>query len=260
MSKYFPPRVLEAYIKAYANFGARSSEKLKPVHGELATRIEREYKSLGKLNFSISALGHEKSNKEISVPGVFYNKNSDITILDKNGKPVGIIAAKFPISNFAQNANNYFEGMLGETANLRLNKIVVAHAILLPYKLPYYKNAKAESDKVISKIEKIANKHIDKYRILMSKPSTVKPDALLFCLVEYGIEDTYTQGKSQSDVKNAILRRKKNKLGAKVLSKDDLIKKAPWLSLENLDFIWEHSNYDAFISNVISEVDNMQIT
>jgi hypothetical protein len=55
---------------------------------------------------------------------------------------------------------------------------------------------------------------MDKYRILMSKPSTVKPDALLFCLVEYGIEDTYMQGKSQSDVKNAILRRKKNKLGS----------------------------------------------
>jgi hypothetical protein len=48
MSTYFPPCVLEAYIKAYANFGARSPEKLKPVHGELATKIEREYKSLGK--------------------------------------------------------------------------------------------------------------------------------------------------------------------------------------------------------------------
>ena len=35
------------------------------------------------------------------------------------------------MSNFRQKRNNYFEQQLGETANLRQNKIVFAHIMIL---------------------------------------------------------------------------------------------------------------------------------
>lgn len=245
----FDPATLDAYIRAYAASGARSTDKLIPVHGKIAKDIAREL-SLRSDDYTVSAFGYsanEEKGKEISVPGLLYNKNSDITLLDRN-KPRGIIAAKFPVSNFAQNANNYFEGMMGETANLKLGRLVVGHVILLPYKMPYYKNAGIEQDKAISKIEKIANHQIDKYRKLMESKSVVAPDVLLCSLVSYGIEDKYQSGLRQSKVSELIL--SPTKPVSKILSESEL--RESGFSSENVDFLVRHSDYGTFISTMVA--------
>ena len=61
-------------------------------------------------------------DKEKEINGRYYDKKVDITIAYKN-KIVAGIGVKFVQQNYAQNSNNYFENMLGETANIRTNKI-----------------------------------------------------------------------------------------------------------------------------------------
>ena len=44
------------------------------------------------------------------------------------------------MQNYSQNSNNYFENMLGETANIRCTNIPYFQIFIIPDKLPYYKN------------------------------------------------------------------------------------------------------------------------
>ena len=42
------------------------------------------------------------------------------------------------MNNYSQNSNNYFENMLGETANIRCANIPYFQIFIIPEKLPYY--------------------------------------------------------------------------------------------------------------------------
>jgi hypothetical protein len=59
----------------------------------------------------------------------------------KNGIVLGSIGVKLINNNFAQNANNYFENMLGETVNLRINNQPYSQLIIVSEFLPYLNNA-----------------------------------------------------------------------------------------------------------------------
>lgn len=52
--------------------------------------------------------------------------------------PIAGIGVKFVMQNYSQNSNNYFENMLGETANIRCAKIPYFQIFIIPEKLPYY--------------------------------------------------------------------------------------------------------------------------
>ena len=112
---------LEVIKKSFATYlsvgTSRSTAKLKTLHGHIATDLEN---ILGK-EFTVRSQGYG-NDKEGSIDGRYYPKNVDITIL-KNGKPVAGYAVKFVMRNYSQNSNNYFENMLGETANIRANSI-----------------------------------------------------------------------------------------------------------------------------------------
>ena len=43
------------------------------------------------------------------------------------------------MSNYSQNSNNYFENMLGETANIRSAGKPYIQMVILPSKVPYFK-------------------------------------------------------------------------------------------------------------------------
>lgn len=62
------------------------------------------------------------NGKEMKLDGRYIDKVVDITIL-KNSKPIAGIGVKFVMQNYSQNSNNYFENMLGETANIRCANI-----------------------------------------------------------------------------------------------------------------------------------------
>ena len=87
--------------------------------------------------YVVKSLGFQ-DGREAKILGRYMNKNVDITI-KKDGKAVAGIAIKFVMSNYSQNSNNYFENMLGETANIRANKIPYFQIFCYTRGSPYYK-------------------------------------------------------------------------------------------------------------------------
>lgn len=150
----FLAKVTEAF-KKFLTTSSRSNEKLKILHGAIANDLSER---LGN-DFKIQSY-NIGGGKEGNIQGRYINKNVDIVIL-RNDNPIAGIGVKFVMQNYAQNSNNYFENMLGETANIRSNNIPYFQIFIIPEKLPYYKN-----NGNFSKWEIFNNHHIEKYKIL----------------------------------------------------------------------------------------------
>ena len=136
---------------------SRSTAKLKSLHGQIARDLEELY---GK-EYTIQSQGY-RDDHEGSIDGRYYPKNVDITI-NKNGKPVAGYAVKFVMRNYSQNSNNYFENMLGETANIRANNIPYFQIFIIFEKVPYYKKGG-----IFTRYDEITEHNLKKY-IALSK-------------------------------------------------------------------------------------------
>jgi hypothetical protein len=149
---------LSQSFKNYEESGPRSTEKLKPLHQYFAGAL----KNIWGEEYGIHYLGDR--TKEFTVSGKYYEKVIDITVTDKN-KPIFCLGLKFVTSNYKQNANNYFEGMMGETANVQaLRCLPYAQMIILRYETPYYKKSKDYySIREKTKDEIINTKDLQKY-------------------------------------------------------------------------------------------------
>lgn len=146
-------RVISESFDAFLEKGtSRSTDKLKPLHGAIAKDIAAR---LGN-GYEVWSQGY-LYDREADVQGRYINKKVDITIKQR-GKSVAGIAVKFVMQNYSQNSNNYFENMLGETANIRCNHCPYFQVFIILDKLPYYKR-----DKSISKWETFSDHNISKY-------------------------------------------------------------------------------------------------
>lgn len=146
-------QVISDSFHAFLDKGtSRSTDKLKPLHGAIA----RDIASMLGQDYDVWSQGY-MFNKEADIQGRYVNKKVDITIKHR-GKPVAGIAVKFVMQNYSQNSNNYFENMLGETANIRCNHCLYFQVFIILDRLPYYKN-----DKTISKWETFSDHNISKY-------------------------------------------------------------------------------------------------
>lgn len=134
---------------------SRSTAKLKTLHGHIA----KDIKELFGDEYTVLSQGIG-NDKEGSIQGRYYPKNVDITV-SKNGKPVAGYAVKFVMRNYSQNSNNYFENMLGETANIRSNAIPYFQVFIIFEKVPYYKNGG-----VFQKYDVLTEHNLDKYLAL----------------------------------------------------------------------------------------------
>jgi hypothetical protein len=142
---------IELSFQNYRESGARSPKKLIPIHGYFASILSKIFGN----KYEILYMG--KNSKELTVQGKYYPKDIDITVT-RNNIPVFCLGIKFVTSNYKQNANNYFEAMMGETANIQTCCIPYAHLIIFRVRTPYYeKNGK------IKKIEIINDKDVQKY-------------------------------------------------------------------------------------------------
>jgi hypothetical protein len=130
--------VLKASFLKYLETGARSNKKLKILHGGISRDLSEKLEAANDSEalYSIASLGFG-DGKERKINGRYVDKNIDITI-SKNGNPVAGIAVKYVMSNYKQNSNNYFEGMLGETANIRCKRIPYFQIFVIPDKIPYF--------------------------------------------------------------------------------------------------------------------------
>lgn len=111
--------------------------------------------------------------------GHYYEKRVDISIF-RGEMPCAGVAVKFIMSNYGQNANNYFEGMLGETANLRARGVPYFQIIIIPEQMPYF-----DRDGNITKTELFSTHHLEKYIALShERQSLHTPNKTLLALIK----------------------------------------------------------------------------
>jgi len=144
--------VLKEAFGKYLIDGARSNTKLKVLHKAIAEDMRSR---LG-AEFTVESLG-VNSGKERQITGRYFHKRVDIAI-SKDGKPAAGIAVKYVMSNYRQNSNNYFENMLGETANIRCAGIQYFQVFIIPDKIPYF-----ERDGHFGHWEEINEHNLKKY-------------------------------------------------------------------------------------------------
>lgn len=148
-------RVIAMSFKKFLQTHPRSNEKLKVLHGKIAEDIKNK---LGKPH-KIKSYGIE-NGREGKMNGRYIEKTVDILISKENRDLAGI-GVKFVMNNYSQNSNNYFENMLGETANIRAGRKKYFQILVLPEKMPYYDNKGK-----IRKWEEITTNNINKYIVL----------------------------------------------------------------------------------------------
>jgi hypothetical protein len=160
-------KVIERSFNCYLNSpsGSRSTAKLKSIHGSICEDIQNK---LGK-NYVVYSQG-TGSGKEIIFNGRYEEKRVDIGVQKiNNNDQIASIEVKFVMQNYKQNSINYFYSMLGETANLRCNRIKCYQILILLNHLPYFKDI---NGKRIDHIENVNLQNLKKYiNLSMDNPS-----------------------------------------------------------------------------------------
>ena len=111
----FLEKIQDSFKKFISIGTSRSTAKLKPLHGAIAEDIAKQ---LG-TDYIVKSQGYG-NGREAKIEGRDIDKRVDITRKEKKtNRAVAGIAVKFVMQNYSQNSNNYFENMLGETANIR---------------------------------------------------------------------------------------------------------------------------------------------
>src|SRR3989344_7509599 len=160
--------------------GARSNKKLIPIHKFLSETILKKLKN----GYFIKSLGIG-DGKEATIDGKYYPKDLDVAVF-KNDKIIATVSFKFVTSNYKQNSNNYFEGLMGETANIRRQNIGFAHFLVLRGHTPYYSKNKGNLRGKEKGVEIISEKHLQKYvKLFNDMDFPHKPDLLGICLIDF---------------------------------------------------------------------------
>ena len=189
--------VLKESFLTYLKTNPRSNEKLKVVHGAIAADLQARLGS----EYKIRSLGYG-NGKEANIQGRYINKTVDITI-SRDNSPMAGIAVKFVMSNYLQNSNNYFENMLGETANIRTGGFPYFQIFIIPSMLPYYKNGGK-----ISKWEYITSHHVEKYLVLSRDNFEVllhTPNKTLFYIIDIKGQTPYDMAQTHDEYKRYFL-------------------------------------------------------
>ncbi len=147
--------IIACSFRKFLTTGSRSNEKLKILHKAIAEDIVARLET----NYSVKSLGID-NGKEETIYGKYIDKKVDITIL-KNDVVIAGIGVKFVMQNYSQNSNNYFENMLGETANIRCANTPYFQIFIIPEELPYY-----DSKGNLKKWETFSKHNSSKYLIL----------------------------------------------------------------------------------------------
>lgn len=170
-------KIIKESFETYLNVGtSRSTAKLKTLHGGIANDLS----SIFGHEYTVKSQGYG-NDSEGSIAGRYYDKNVDI-IISKNGKPVAGYSLKFVMRNYSQNSNNYFENMLGETANIRANSIPYFQIFIIFEKVPYYENGGK-----LKRYDTITEHNLSKYLELSKDDPSVffhTPDKTLVVLIK----------------------------------------------------------------------------
>lgn len=192
--------IRESFKKYLSTDTSRSTAKLKALHGKIA----KDIKELFGPEYTVLAQGIGDGS-EGSINGRYYPKNVDITV-SKNGKPVAGYAVKFVMRNYSQNSNNYFENMLGETANIRANSIPYFQIFIIFEKVPYYKKGGA-----FQRYDVLTEHNLEKYSALSKDDPTSylhTPDKTLIVILklkEKSPSHSFVNSKDYAKYYNSII-------------------------------------------------------
>ena len=192
--------IIESFKTYLSVDTSRSTAKLKTLHGHIAQDIKELFGS----EYTVLSQGIG-NDKEGSIQGRYYLKNVDITV-NKQGKSVAGYAVKFVMRNYSQNSNNYFENMLGETANIRANAIPYFQVFIIFEKVPYYKNGGA-----FQKYDVLTEHNLEKYLALSKDdPATYchTPDKTLLVILqlkEKSPSHVFLDSKDYADYYNSVI-------------------------------------------------------
>lgn len=126
--------------------------------------------------------------KEVTLDGKYYFKDLDVAISRKN-KIIATVSFKFVTSNYKQNANNYFENLMGETANIRRQNVGFAHFLVLRGHTPYFTKNRGNLRGKEMNIETINEKDIQKYiKLFKDMDFPHKPDLMGICILDFDQE------------------------------------------------------------------------
>lgn len=175
---------LEGYKKGKK--GSRSTAKLLTLHKFIAENVKEILENNLKAKFEVFYI----NGKEVNINGAFYTKRVDVFIGQignfevlkdsakkihisiKNPENLFVFSIKFITSNYKQNANNYFESLIGETVNLKSLGIKFGYLLFLKHPMPYL-----DKVGVIKKFEEISEDDILKYYKLFQKRKEIfSPD------------------------------------------------------------------------------------
>ncbi|MDR2624495.1 MAG: hypothetical protein LBC39_08060 [Methanobrevibacter sp.] len=155
-------KILIKGFKKYTETGSNSTEKLKIIHGAIKIDLQDLLITNNDLQYGVIGMD-TNGGKELKVAGRYItDKSVDIAVIERN-KYVGVLEFKFVMQNYSQNSNNYFENMLGQTANMKTCNIPCFQIFVSFENLPYFKD-----DGKISKIETLSEHNLEKY-IMLSK-------------------------------------------------------------------------------------------
>ena len=173
VSQRFLATMQESYLKVI-EYGVRSNEKTKVLHGWVQDELRRE------LGSDYTYTGQSgTSRQEASVAGMYYDKKVDI-LISRDGQELGVVDVKFVISNYWQNSINYIEQQIGETANLRRRNIVYGNLFCVTNPIPY-KNRDGE----ITRLETIREHDIQRYvRLRADHEHIHAPDEMAIGIVD----------------------------------------------------------------------------
>lgn len=196
--------VIRASFKDYLSVNSsRSTAKLKRLHGAIANDLQELFGN----QYQIQSQGFG-DDREGCIQGRYYPKNVDI-LIRKDGKPTAGYAIKFITRNYAQNSVNYFENMLGETANIRTNAIPYFQIFILFEKIPHYKAGGA-----FAKYDVVTEHNLEKYIALSKDDPNIfyhTPDKTLVLLIRLKEKtpDTFRTSKEYADYYLSIINDKK---------------------------------------------------
>lgn len=123
--------------------------------------------------------------KEARFNGKYYPKKLDIAVF-KDEKIITTISFKFITSNYKQNANNYFEQLMGETANIRRQGVAFAYFVVFRGDTPYFAKNKGNLRGKQKKTEIIKEKDLQKYiKLFKDMDFPHKPDLIEICFLDF---------------------------------------------------------------------------
>lgn len=206
-------KALTNSFKAYNQLGgARSNKKLIPIHSWFSEKILK-----ANPKYIVKSLGY---GGEYRLEGKYYPKNLDITIFKNPNKEkklqdsecLATISFKFVTSNYAQNSNNYFENLLGETANIRRVDVGFSHFLVLRGHTPYYDKAEGNKRGKLKKLEKLTEHNLKKYiQLFKDVDFPHKPDILGISIVDFdNIGNAYFTELKELGLSNKTIKLLKN--------------------------------------------------